>query len=281
MSKLVKLKGTVAEAKKELKKYPDLYSIFDDAALTKRINSKYPNGPEMLEDDFSDLFTALILAKHPMYQQASSNAATPGGALFNINRALSFLNLEAADKKALAVRLMNLKTSSLWDTLTEILLCETIAKNLTTKRVKLDYPLGKSEKKGHKPKDADVAMMSDSGQPMFLIDAITPTIKGPCPSALDALADVIERKYVDKFDAYCKTTGATNVVIAVSLLKSEILYMAFLSKLMSPQSIVKFTHPKLEALPGLAMAVVCSFRCPDKSTLVLDQIARYEKPIVP
>lgn len=281
MSQLVKLQGTVATAKKELKKYSHLHSIFDEAALTARINSKYPNGPEMLEDDFSDLFTALLLARHPMYRQSSSNAATPEGALLNIDRALSFLNLDASDKKALAVRLMNLKTSSLWDTLTEILLCETIAKNLTTKRVKLDYPLGKSTKKGHKPKDADVAMLSDSGQPMFLIDAITPKIKGPCPSAIDALADVIERKYMDKFDAYCKATGVQNVVIAVSILKSEILYMAFLTKLMSPQTIAKFTHPKLEALPGLAMAVVCSFRSPDKSTLVLDQIARYEKPPTP
>ena len=127
MSQLVTLPGTVNDALDELKKHSNLYSIFDEQALRARIANKYPTGPEMLEDDFTDLFTAALLSTNSFYQQSTSNAATPEGALSNIDRAISLLNLDPSDKKALSVRLMNLKTSSLWDTLTEVLLAETIA----------------------------------------------------------------------------------------------------------------------------------------------------------
>lgn len=273
----VKLGGSVSDALEELAKYPNLNSLFDRAVFIDRANQKYPDGPEMFEDDFSDLFTALILSKNPMFQQDSSNAATPGGALSNLDRAINTLGLDIASRNALATRLMNLRTSSMWDSLTEVLLAETIAKNISSKRVRLDFQLGKSLKKGHQPKDADVALLDDDGNPQFLIDAITPKIHGPSSSVIDIIAELAEKKYLAKFDEYCKTTGARNVVIALSVLKSETVYLAFLPQIMSGKTIVSFTHPKLEALDGLLSVIVCSFRSPDGSGLVLDQIAKYER----
>lgn len=263
--------GTINDAINELKKYHSLESIIDTRLFKKRVSEKYPDA-QMREDETFDLYTALIFAKN--YPQAMSNAATPEGALRSIDAFLARKDL-GNSKQALARKLLNLRSTSLWDTLTEVLLCETLASNVPVDSLRVDYPLDPTRPKSQSSKDADIAILDASGSAKFLIEAITPELNKHSKSVKDQIVACIEKKYQNKFAEYCREKRARNAVIAVSVFKSEEqVYPVFVANKIQNQ-IYKLSDSRLDALPGLAMAIVCSFRCPDQKTLVIDHIAQY------
>ncbi len=272
-----KIQGTFQDAIQKLGSYPVLNGIIDSSEFVEKATKKYPNGPEMEEGkDVFDLLTALLVKDFPLFQQATTNAATPEGVLASIEDALATLKFTEEQKKQIAVKLLNLRTTSLWDTLTELLLYKTMAGNVSQDRLAIEYPLGIG-KKGSPTKDADIALLGDDLKPIALIDAIAPNMPSSVSSVQETVVDWIERKYNSKFSAYCSSNPSAKVSIFVSVIKSELIYFGFPIKMVDSNHVEPIYSSKLDALPGLLAGFACSFRCVNGKTLVLDHLAKYER----
>jgi hypothetical protein len=277
---MAKVQGTIQEALVKLAEFPHLSAIIDPTEFISKGAKKYPNGPEINNNETSDLLTALLLKDIPLLSQATNNAATPAGVLENIEGVLGSLKFTPEQLKQIAVKLLNFRTTSLWDTLTELLLYRTMAANIPPEKLAIEYPLG-AAKKGATPKDADIAMLGDDLRPALLIDAVASNMPSSVSSVTDTLVDWIERKYRSKFEDYCIANSSARVSVVVSIVKAEIVYLGFPMKLVEPQRVEQIYSAKLDALPGLVAGCVVSFRCPDGKTLVLDNVARYERGKAP
>lgn len=266
--------GSINDALRILDKYPKLSSCIDRLKLTDQANKKYPNGVEINENEITDLFSALLISENQLIAQNETNAATPQGAFCNIEEAIKEFSFGSSERKKLGDKLCNLRTSSLWDTLTELLLARTILKRLPGHRVAIEFPLEIGSRK-KPPKDADVAILDTNGDPILLFDAVTPKyLASAFPSYIDKVVEWISSKYDSKFDDYCKRNLNAKVAIVVCLMKNEHFYVGFLDKLLSNKSAV-LPHDKLSKKIGLRFGMACSFRCADGRTLDLDLIASY------
>jgi hypothetical protein len=266
--------GSIADALKVLDQYPELSSCIDRAKFTAQAQKKYPGGAEINDNEVTDLFTALLISEQPGLAQQGNNAATPQGALLNIEAAIKEFSLTADERKKLGDKLCNLRSSSFWDTLNELLLARSILSRLPGHKVVIEYPLGQGAK-GQQPKDADVAILDPSGNPILLFDAVTPNrVTGPVASVPDQIEEWIERKYDTKFSAYCQANPSANVAVVVCLMKNEHFYTAFPMKLVMGTPAV-LPGARLSGKAGLKIGLACSFRCVDGKNLLLDQIAKY------
>ncbi len=266
--------GTVIDAFKILDKYPELYSCIDRAKFSAQVQKKYPNGAEVNDNEVTDLFTALLISELPGLAQQGNNAATPQGGLLNIEEAIKEFSFTADERKKLGDKLCNLRSSSLWDTLNELLLARNILKNLPGHRVVIEYPLGQGTK-GQQPKDADVAVLDSNGNAILLFDAVTPNrVTGAVASVPGQIVDWIERKYDTKFSDYCQANPSANVAVIVCLMKNEHFYTAFPMKLVTGTP-AALPGARLSAKAGLKIGMACSFRCVDGKILLLDQIAKF------
>src|SRR5437899_679800 len=113
--------GDLAKAIAILCQYPNLKKIVSPVAFEDAVKKKYRNGPEIDMDrgEVFDLFTALLVSVFPSFQQEGQNQATPEGVLLSIDNAINLLPLAVDQAKSLGDKLCNLRTSSLWDTLSE------------------------------------------------------------------------------------------------------------------------------------------------------------------
>jgi hypothetical protein len=275
-----KIAGSFEDALKKLSQYSHLCSIIDPVEFEAKARKKYPNGPEILPTETSDLLTALLIKDYPELSQATNNAATPEGVISNINEVLGENKFTPEQLAQIAVKLLNFRTTSFWDTLTELLLYRTISKNVPPEKLAIEFPLGVG-KKGSSPKDADIAILGDDLKPRFLIDAVAPNMPPHVNSASDMIVDSIEKKYRTKFQDFCTANPNAQVSIVVSIIKAEMIYIGFPMKLVDPNHVEQLYSAKLDALPGLVAGYACSFRCPDGKTLILDHVARYERGKTP
>jgi hypothetical protein len=188
-----KIEGTIQDAILKLSEFPALNKIIDASEFEAKAKKKYPNGPEMEDGkDVFDLLTSLLVKDFPLFQQATSNAATPEGVLASIEYALATLRFTDEQKKQIAIKLLNLRTTSLWDTLTELLLYKTMAGNVPHNRLAIEYSMGTGSK-GAQPKDADIALLGDDLKPIALIDAVAPNIPSSISSVPDTIVEWIEK----------------------------------------------------------------------------------------
>lgn len=271
---MAKIPGSASTALKILNNYPELEKIIDKSKFKAQVSLKYPSGAELKDEEVSDLYIVLLLSVNSFYQQAGNNAATPQGALINIEECLKSLTLTADDKKNIGNKFCNLGTSSLWDTLMELLLARTMLKNFPSHSIRVDFPLGKKQGK-NKPKDADIAILDSNGNPIYFLDAVTPKrAKKPVNSVNDKVVDWIEKKYTSKFSAYCQQNPSAQVAVIVCLIKNEEFYLGFINKLLTNQPVSLHSH-NLSTLKGLTLGLACSFRCVDGKNLIIDSIASY------
>lgn len=273
----VTLKGSIDDAISILKKYPELASCIDEAKFRERVAEKYPNGPTVSSGDVTDLYTALIISGNPVVSQQNNNAATPEGALINFNDCVKVLGIDAEDRKKLGVKLVNLKTTSFWDTLSELLFARTMLQSTSGNRIQLEFPLGPASK-GVQPKDVDVAIVDASGNAEVLFDVVTPNkTQFPISSASDKIIDWIANKYDSKFSTYCAQHPNAKVVIIVCMLKNEEFYTAFPMKLVFKQ-ITDLSHSAvLKSKSGLFLACACTYRSPNGKDLAVDSLAVFQK----
>lgn len=268
------VQGTTTDAFKILDNYPELSSCIDRTKFVNQVQKKYPNGAEVNANEVTDLYTALLISESPLLAQNGNNAATPQGGLLNIEEAIKEFAFTADERKKLGDKLCNLRTSSFWDTLNELLLARHILKSLPGHKVIIEYLLGRASK-GQQPKDADVAILDPNGNPILLFDAVTPNqVSGAVASVPDLIVDWIERKYDTKFSAYCQANPSASVAVAVCLMKNEHFYTAFPMKVAKNATAI-LPGARLSAKVGLKIGLACSFRCVDGKNLVLDHIAKY------
>ncbi len=263
--------GGPAKAFQILARYPNLESAVDPARLSTSIAKKYPHGPEILDGEVFDLYTALLMSE--AFKQDGQNQATPEGALFTIDELAGELRLDQAARASLGTKLRNLRTSSLWDTMAELLLAAHLVENMKGYTVALEYPLDPKKPVGQ-GKDADVAILDGAGHPLFLIDVVAPQRISHATTVSEQLTDWIARKYDSKFSAYCVSNPKSRIGIVTALIKNEQFYMALPMKIVAGE-VLRFTSAVLDALPGLSIAHACSFRCPAGKRLVLDPMATY------
>ncbi len=278
---MAKIPGTLQDSLTKLAQYPHLNAIIDAGEFTNKANKKYPNGAELEEGkEVFDLVTALLVKDYPLFRQSTTNAATPEGVLASIEDALGTLKFTPEQRKQIAVKLLNFRTTSLWDTLTELLLYKTMAGNVPQDRLAIEFPLGIGTK-GAQPKDADIALLGDDLKPIALIDAVAPNMPSSVSSVTDTVIDWIERKYNNKFADYCSANPTAKVSVFVSVIKSEMIYVGYPMKMADPLHVEQIYSSKLDALPGLLAGFACSFRSPDRKMLVLDHLAKYERGKTP
>ena len=268
------ISGTSTQALEVLRQYPSLNAAIDETTFGRAIAKKYSAGPEILDGEVFDLYTSLLASADDRFKQDGNNHAMPEGVLFSIDKAIGELSLANTVLERLGVKLCNLRTSSLWDTLSELLLASWLLRKLPDQSIVVDYPLEPDSPAGV-GKDADVALIGVDGEPI-LIDAVAPQPINSAVSVPDQLVAWVERKYKTKFSAFCSRNPKAHVAVVVSLIKDERLYLGAPMKL-ATNSVKTISSPVLDSLPGLRIALACSYRCPGGKELVLDPIAMYSR----
>jgi len=268
--------GSAQSALSNLAYYPHLNAIIDPKKFLANASMKYPNGPEIVGNEVHDLITALLVHHYPLFRQDSNNAATPEGVLSSIDDILANSNFTQTQKNQLETKLLNFRTTQLWDTLTELLLYKHYSKLLPSNQLQIEYPLGQALRKGFQPKDADVAILDPLGQPKLLIDAITPNQRQSHQPQF-SFEDCIEEKYNKKFLQYCASKPSTEVAITLSIIKSEDLILLFPLAMFGIVPVQPLQSQKLDTIPHLKEAHVVTFRCSDKRLLELHELGRYSK----
>lgn len=270
--------GDMSKAFEILLRYPNLSGAIDRARFRQAVTKKYPQGPEMAKGEVFDLYTALLVSVVDGFTQEGHNQATPEGALYTIDEVMAELSFDQAARKSAGVKLSNLRTSSLWDTLAELLLAAHLTENMTGYTIALEYPLEPGKPVG-RGKDADVALVGKTGE-LFLIDVVAPQPISKGTTVTAQLTEWIARKYESKFSAYCAVHPEARIGIVTALIKNEQFYMALPRKLVFGE-VLRLESGVLDALPGLSVAHACSFRCPTGKRLVLDPIASYVRELAP
>jgi hypothetical protein len=271
-----KISGGLNESLKKLENFPEIKNCINLQKYEEQINKKYPNGPEVLEGEVTDLFTASLISDMPIMSQQSTNAASPHGVLLNINDSIKELNFSQDDLKALGVKLVNLRTSSLWDTAAELFILRLMVKNLGEKKVGSEVKFGPVVV-GKQQKDADFAILDDKGNPYILIDAVTPQRKESVTNAGGEIAKIITQKYDKKFKDYCNANPKANVAIVACMLKNEewSLTANLPQLIVNPNYVATLPDVELKKRSGLLYGLACTFRCQDGQTLTKFDIAKY------
>ena len=252
---------------------PDSQRRYRPFRFPRAVTKKYSNGPELLDGEVWDLYTALLISTHDMFKQEGQNQATPEGVLFSIDQVISELGLSPADRDRLGIKLCNLRTSSLWDTLSELLLAS-----------RLRGALPGSSHQGRLPARPDCARRKwegrrrrDSGSERGRRSSSTPSLRsrstGLSPCATNSSPGSRASTRRSSALSVPQNPQAT-VAVVVSLIKNEIFYLGFPMKLAAGQ-VAGLTSPQLDALPSLVLAHACTFRCPTGRRLVLNPIATY------
>lgn len=270
------LYGDFNDAISELSEYKNIEKLIDKNKLQKIVSSKYQQNKFY---ELTDLYTVLIQASKGFGPgQVNWGGATPDGALKNIDRIIGSYNFSKSHLHGFSTKFLNLGTSQFWDTLTELLYFESVEKSLAAQgcKVEFEYPFGTPNQSGTS-RDADLAIVDQTGNVILLIDAITPKpidvsnkiissinpISNPTSqivNVLDFLTETVVKKYNSKFLNYCSSTSNPSVGVIVSVLKGEeIIATDFPDVFLSgkPRSV---QEPKLLALKGLKYSSVCTFR---------------------
>lgn len=276
---MTRISGDLSTALENLSRYENLGRIIDLQKFTEQIVKKYPNGPEIVVDnlkrEYSDLYTALLLqGLSDAFRQADNPQATPEGVLNTFDMHIGQIPVEFS--KSIGIKLCNLRKATLWDTLAEIAVLGQLTRHLTKYKIVAEYPLG-IRVPGMDPPDADVAVLDNTGKPVWLNGAFTPK-----PSDFDSLSltpeEIIGRiaeKYDKKFSGYCTSNPDAKVAIVLSLVKAEASLVNFLPHLLFSNTPVTLASSQLDSRVGLVYALACTFRSSNGRTLDICPIAHY------
>lgn len=249
-----------------LMNYPHLCAAINQGDFRQKVKEKYPKQPELGDKQLFDLYTALLWRTE--YRQRA--VATPERALMSIEEFLTVYPITGRARKKLSAKLCNFRTSSLWDTLTELLVAQKLlGANFQNRTIEIEYPLEK-RRSGKDPKDADVAVLSDKGEVLILIDALAPQrIDRPMSDAV--VTSWVVEKYRSKFAVFCRSYPMAQVALVISLVKNE---GAWFKKHGLLEPLVPVREPVyLFGCPGLAYVLVCTLRSSNDQTLDICPLA--------
>lgn len=264
---------TLDQVCNELIKYPKIEQAVGLPKFRVKASAKYGKSWsfEMKEDGPPcDLFQALALSTRWQWQQ-SGNAATPEGILITINEILNSISLSQKEISNFGSKLLNFGTSSLWDTFSELGLLFHLKKAMPETNIEIELKLPGSNK------DADIAILDQSGKPVLFGDVYTPQRKDDFFIDEGNARSWIANKYNSKFRDFCTQNPSVSVTLFVSAILNESVYMMSVEKI--TKNITHVLNPgNLNQKNGLVLASIFSFRCPDQTNklLVFDPICKYE-----